>query len=621
MLKRNHAIPFILGLILILTCSCRHRDRVTPADNAVVPEGNGWTPAVEELGIGIAEIERLYKEYSKGETAGEAVDVRAMMELLVSEAYTRGLDKDEEISKEISAFVDQTLIAAAKEVYADKYKIQPDELIRAYRRRRKKLRMGHVWVKIADEGLVSRIVHQLHIGASIETMAEYRATMSRTKEREQVVLEIKTITGGDMINELEEVAYGLKWGQVKVVKTKSGYHILKLLEKIFRRRPSLTIETDDIEKRLRRAKVEEDGGLDVDRMKEEGQLRVDEKLLQLMEFPPSLSPDQIGEPEENQVVAEILSDTVTVGELKSKVSRLPPRVQRRFENKYTREAAVRRLLVNEALNRERYRQAEERQLFERLLKTDTTEERDDIIETLRRLKMNSGAAMISGSDERDSVRIDRKTLSAMTIVNPERPQNSMMLATFEGGGITVGSFREEIDKLPMEAKRHLAELENRREFLEYVVFSKYLLACEDDPELQINEDILKEVDHKQKAGVTKVGRTKGEELIPFAEIEEMEIPDFSEPIARLGKVVLTVGRLEERVSRMSVEERAVLKESGKRPAIVESLLIEEAWLREAHDMRLGDRDDIKRKIGRRKEHLMVRKLYDISNSPSGPEMQ
>ena len=148
-----------------------------------------------------------------------------MMGLLINEAYKRGLDKDEEILKEVLTS-SEPFVAAAKRIYADKYWVTQEESRRVYRRRGNRLRLGHVWVKTKNKALVSRIVHQLRIGASIETMAS-------SNEREQVIFQIKTVTSGDMINEIEEVAYNLKLGQVKVVKTKSGYHILKLLDKMY----------------------------------------------------------------------------------------------------------------------------------------------------------------------------------------------------------------------------------------------------------------------------------------------------------------------------------------------------------------------------------------------------
>jgi parvulin-like peptidyl-prolyl isomerase len=60
---------------------------------------------------------------------------------------------------------------------------------------------------------------------------------------------------------------------VKVVKTKSGYHILKLLDKMIRQRGSFDAESADITKRLRRAKLQEDIGLTIDRMKGEGNVQ------------------------------------------------------------------------------------------------------------------------------------------------------------------------------------------------------------------------------------------------------------------------------------------------------------------------------------------------------------
>ena len=617
MLKRYCVPPLILSLVLpVLVLNCKQYDKKNPVGNKIVLQVNDWTLTAEEFNRRIEKIEKWHNEYGKAEVAQKAVDISLRIGLLITEAYKRDLDKDKEI-------IDKALVTVAKEVYAEKYTIRSDELETVHRRQRQELYLGHVWVKINNQGVVSRIVQQLRRGASIETMAKYREAMSRPKEREQIVFEVKTVSGGDMVEDLEKVAYRLKLGQVKVVKTKSGYHILQLLgtklkrgevvsrapEFLFSKFPDhkeglFKTGSIDVRKSLRRAKIREEGGLDIDRIKEEGKLEINKRMLDNISFPPKFPMNEIKEPEDSQVVAIVLSQKIMVSELKSKISKSPPRILAKFENKYTRDTAVRKLLETEVLYRETRRGNKERKLIEKLLRTNTRVEKDNIIEALK------GLAVIEKLNGKNSVKIDRTILHAITIVSPGHPKNSTILATFDGGKITVGRFREAINGLPMEVKPHLNDLRNRREFLEYVVFSKFLPLSEDAQILQINGDILEAISYKPMAYEPFVNvRTEFEatDLHIFSEIEKIQVPDYSEPIATFGEVSLTVGQLEEDVSSMSDEEKAAFNDINARAMIVENLLIEEAWLREADRLKLGKGFAMKQE----KERLMIEKLYNL----------
>ena len=386
-------------------------------------------------------------------------------------------------------------------------------------------------------------------------------------------------------------------------KTISGYHILKLLEKSphhveLLRFSKSSAESLGIPKRLRRAKIKEYGGLDIEGMKEKGKLIIEEELLRYINFPSMSAPHIVVK--EDQVVATVLSNPLTVGELRFKISQLPAQIKRRFENKYTREAAVRCLLTNDVLYWDKQRREKERLLIEKLLWTDIGNERNDTIEALKKLNATSSPVVVDKRNQRSSVEVNSEILAAMTIIGLDRPKNSTILATFDGGGITVGRFREAVDNLPLQTQEHMHDLEKRRAFLKYVIFSEFLPIFDNTPRLKINEDILKKIVFCP----TSNRYFDKEESITFAEIKEMKTPDCAEPIATFGEIILTIEQLENHVSQMSETQKILFNDSNNSATIVAELLIEKAWLKEAHKLKLTGRYDLEMK-----EWLMTEKLY------------
>ena len=620
MLKSKRIIYFILSLIsLAFIIDCKLEHKPISVQPTIVINVNDWAVTSDDLDTIMGKIKQLYHHYSEAEKLRTAVDTCVMIGLLVTEAYSKGLDQ----TMELKAILDDILIAAAKEVYTRKYHIPLEEAKNAYlKRRHLRLRLGHVWVKRDDPAHVSRIAQQLRIGQSIETMAKYRSEMSQPTEREQIRFEIKSVTVGDLIEELEQVIYQLKLGQVKVVKTASGYHIFKLLDKTFRSRTQFETEQESIRQRLRRAKIEDDGGLDVERLKEQGSLKINHSMLQFIEFQMDPTAHEVEEtPADSVVVATLFSTPITVGEIKSKISQLSPPMQWKFENRYTRETAVKELLRAEALNLNVRRRKKEKTLIENLLKTDTTDERTEIIKALKQLRADA-TALLESLRETDGIQADQDILLAIEIISTEHPQNHITLATFNNRSITVGRFRAAISKLPATTLHHLKYLEKRREFLEYVILSEFILPFEDLTTLEIREDILSKIDPQSTTyeGLIRMPHaTRGnisnsvEANIPIslANIQAIESPDAGEPVGSFGTVFLTVEELEEKVSKLSEEAKAVFREKNKRAGLVENILIEKAWLKEARRLNLADQFDIQQQVKRKKEKLMIQKLLDI----------
>ena len=66
--------------------------------------------------------------------------------------------------------------------------------------------------------------------------------------------------------------------------------------------------------------------MDISKMKEDGKLNINEKMLHLIEFPPAFYRNEVKESKEHQVVASVYSKKVIVGALKSIIAKLPPDV-------------------------------------------------------------------------------------------------------------------------------------------------------------------------------------------------------------------------------------------------------------------------------------------------------
>ena len=142
---------------------------------------------------------------------------------------------------------------------------------------------------------------------------------------------------------------------------------------------------------------------------------------------------------------------------------------------------MRKLLEIQDLNQETYKR--ERVLIENLLRTNVEKNEPDVIKVLNQLN-------VIFNNAEDSLKINREILFAMAIVSPEEPKNNTILATFKGGKISVGKFRDAIDKLPVQARQYLNELKNKHQFLKYVILSKFFPVSENIADLQINEDVL-----------------------------------------------------------------------------------------------------------------------------------
>lgn len=178
----------------------------------------------------------------------EYLDNLILETLLYKEALRRGLDRDKESQEFFQEAKKKILVARlVKEDVEDKIKISEKTLKDYYQEHKEDFktpqlfRASHIMVSTMEEAV--DIIDRLNAGALFGEMAkEY--SMDDTSKRGG---DVGYFSAGQMVPEFEDACLGLKIGEISgPVKTRFGYHIIKLTE---RRDPKL-MEFDEVKDRI-----------------------------------------------------------------------------------------------------------------------------------------------------------------------------------------------------------------------------------------------------------------------------------------------------------------------------------------------------------------------------------
>jgi peptidyl-prolyl cis-trans isomerase C len=221
--------------------------------------------------------------YRSEEGHKEFLNTLIRQRLMLQQARKIGLDKDEEVQKKIEAVMKgvtervliETLIAREvmdKIVVTDKeakayYDQHQDEFSE-----KEKVRARHILVTTEEEAQTIR--QELEGGADFAKLAEAKSKDQHTAKQ-----------GGDlgyferdrMIPEVEETSFRLKVGEMSdIVKTRFGYHIIKLEDKKDASLKEFYEVSDEIKKKLISDKQREGYQKWLRQLEEESKIKVDE---------------------------------------------------------------------------------------------------------------------------------------------------------------------------------------------------------------------------------------------------------------------------------------------------------------------------------------------------------
>jgi len=155
-------------------------------------------------------------------------------ELLYKEALKKGLDKDPEYAKKLEDFKKITLVGLLlqKEIEG-KVKVSDQEVKDYYEKNKGKfapvtqIRASHILVKTEEEA--KQIEEKLKKGEDFAQLAKKYSIDTATAKNGG---DLGYFSKGQMVPEFESAAMSLKPGQVsEPVKTKFGYHIIKVTDK------------------------------------------------------------------------------------------------------------------------------------------------------------------------------------------------------------------------------------------------------------------------------------------------------------------------------------------------------------------------------------------------------
>jgi peptidyl-prolyl cis-trans isomerase SurA len=159
------------------------------------------------------------------------LDLYVNFKMKLSDAAQRGFDKDPALQSELSDY---------KERIGSSYLIEKEMVAPAlrdfYEKRKYELRVSHLMIRpdtISDakaKELAQSLLERIKKGESFESLVKKYSSDSFSKDNGG---DIYYITAGTVIPEFEDAAYKTAVGDVypELVKTRYGYHILKVTEK------------------------------------------------------------------------------------------------------------------------------------------------------------------------------------------------------------------------------------------------------------------------------------------------------------------------------------------------------------------------------------------------------
>lgn len=173
-----------------------------------------------------------------GDRAGKEKFLEELVkrELLYKEAFKKGLDKDQEYVKKLEDFKKITLVGLLlqKEI-EEKAKVSDQDVKGYYEKNKDKfapvtqIKASHILVKTEDEA--KKIEERLKKGEDFAQIAKKSSIDTASAKNGG---DIGYFSKGQMVPEFESEAMRLKTGEIsEPVKTKYGYHIIKVTDKKF----------------------------------------------------------------------------------------------------------------------------------------------------------------------------------------------------------------------------------------------------------------------------------------------------------------------------------------------------------------------------------------------------
>jgi peptidyl-prolyl cis-trans isomerase C len=214
----------------------------------------------------------------------ELLETMVIRELIMQEAQKDGTDKSEAVQAKLEELKKRLVVEAyLKKKVEELAKVSDEDLKKFYDQNKDKFKTGdqvkasHILVK--EEKQAQDILGQLKKGGNFEELAKkYSSDGAAAKGGD-----LGWFSKGSMIPEFEKVAFGLKEGELSgIVKTKFGFHIIKLTGKRAAGARSFEEVKDQIKAALLPQKQQEVFQKMKDDMKKSGKFTIKEDALKAL---------------------------------------------------------------------------------------------------------------------------------------------------------------------------------------------------------------------------------------------------------------------------------------------------------------------------------------------------
>ena len=240
-------------------------------------------------------ISKLPKRYQDviNKNKKEFLDEVIIDTLLYNEAVRKKLDRDGDVKKVIREAEKKILIARLLNEEVEEKIIVNEKDISAYYNANKEkfatpeaLRASHILVKTEEEA--RGILVELSNNRNFEDLARGRSVDPTSK----IGGDIGYFTRHQLVPEIEEICFNMQVGEISgIVKTKFGYHIIKLTERKPSRVKELAEVCDGIEQTLKRLKKKVLFNEFVTALKEKAQITINNSLLETISREPEQKPE------------------------------------------------------------------------------------------------------------------------------------------------------------------------------------------------------------------------------------------------------------------------------------------------------------------------------------------
>ncbi|UFS72003.1 peptidyl-prolyl cis-trans isomerase [Geomonas sp. RF6] len=185
----------------------------------------------------------------------EMLDTMVVRELIMQQANKDGIDKSPEVAQKLEELKKRLVVEAYLKKKVEQSATPTDAEMKAFYEKNKdkfnsgeQIKASHILVKSEDEA--KQIEKELKGGASFEDLAK-KHSMDAAAQKGG---DLGWFGRGSMLPEFENAAFSLKEGQISpIVKTKFGYHIIKLTGK----RPAGQRSYEEVKDQIKQALIPE----------------------------------------------------------------------------------------------------------------------------------------------------------------------------------------------------------------------------------------------------------------------------------------------------------------------------------------------------------------------------